>query len=284
MVQIDDLHCALAFALLTVGSLIATIVPPIRCITQHGKGLKHGNPNVLASRILTVPKSYFRHMYVVGILSGLYFAMNAISRPTRLHILHQQQTYVVFAFYLFQVGRRSYETFYLTIYGESRMHMAAYLLGLVYYILVPMSLSQQASSATSEAVPVMFARLLLAFAVFVVSSFAQYETHAQLFKNKLRMMNKRNELDGDSEKMQYPLPRGLMFDWVLCPHYTAEIGVYLSFVLVRPYNLSSWAMLVWVIANLSVSADNHYRYYCVHGPTEDLIAQKKIRRILPGIW
>lgn len=54
------------------------------------------------------------------------------------------------------------------------------------------------------------------------------------------------------QKPGYSIPSGGLFEWVSCPHYLAEIIIYLGLVLASQGQLMPVLMLVWV-----VSADVH---------------------------
>jgi hypothetical protein len=45
----------------------------------------------------------------------------------------------------------------------------------------------------------------------------------------------------------YKIPRGGAFEWVSCPHYLAEIVIYLGLVLVQGGRAILWLVLAWVV-------------------------------------
>ena len=60
---------------------------------------------------------------------------------------------------------------------------------------------------------------------------------------------------------EYEVPRGSWFKYVCCPHYSAEIIVYMSFLLLAPTNTSLQGLLIWVISNLAVTGRKQLQWY-----------------------
>jgi 3-oxo-5-alpha-steroid 4-dehydrogenase 3 len=50
------------------------------------------------------------------------------------------------------------------------------------------------------------------------------------------------------------------FQWVTCPHYSAEIAIYLSFSLLCPHKVTPLLLLGWVVINLSTLAGKTYEW------------------------
>ena len=84
-------------------------------------------------------------------------------------------------------------------------------------------------------------------------------------------------------KSVYSFPVGFGFDSVACPHYTAEILIYISFFMLSPSSVPLLSMLVWVVTNLSVVADSQYEWYKENFPTE-MNLKKGWKRLIPGVW
>ena len=62
--------------------------------------------------------------------------------------------------------------------------------------------------------------------------------------------------------ISYRIPRGGGFEWVSCPHYLAEILVYVGFaVLLVEYSVWPWLPVAWVFANLTLAAGLTHGWY-----------------------
>eukprot|EP00899_Mesostigma_viride_P009290 jgi/Mesvir1/18362/Mv25077-RA.2 len=61
----------------------------------------------------------------------------------------------------------------------------------------------------------------------------------------------------------YHIPRGDWFELVSCPHYLAEVVVYLGLLLVAGAStaVTAWLLLLWVVANLTLGAVQTHHWY-----------------------
>jgi 3-oxo-5-alpha-steroid 4-dehydrogenase len=84
-------------------------------------------------------------------------------------------------------------------------------------------------------------------------------------------------------KSKYSFPVGFGFDSVACPHYMAEILIYISFCMLSPSSLPLLSMLAWVVTNLSVVADSQFEWYKKNFPKE-MNLKKGWKRLIPGVW
>ena len=84
-------------------------------------------------------------------------------------------------------------------------------------------------------------------------------------------------------KSVYSFPVGFGFDSVACPHYTAEIIIYISFCMLSPFSFPLLCLLLWVVTNLSVVADSQFLWYHKKFPKE-LSLKKEWKRLIPGVW
>lgn len=220
-----------AWSGMAFASVLVHAVPALGCIALHGKAASPA-----ASAWLTVPKSYFTHMYLVGLLALVPFYSSVLSACLALHFL-----------------RRLGECLFLTSYGDSRMHVGGYLAGLAHYLLLPLSVHVALGDARAEGRPHWLAALA-ALLLFAVCSYCQHLVHAHLAA--LKALGR-----CDKDGSRYPLPRGPLFALVACPHYSCEVGIYASLWLLRPSSTVLLALLLWVATNLAVVASRQLQWY-----------------------
>lgn len=101
-------------------------------------------------------------------------------------------------------------------------------------------------------------------------------------RNRSQCVNVTNYSGGDKVH-SYSFPHGFGFDYVVCPHYTSEIVIYISFLMLDPASSSLFCMLLWVASNLSVVADSQFYWYLENFPEESK-RKTKWNRLIPGIW
>lgn len=263
----------LVWAGLLFCALLTEYIPFLNSIAVHGKcrsSLLHTEPLKkieLFHLWCQVPKSYFRHMYLLGSLLAIVVLLQCLLDS---NISYQKSLCLLL--WMLHNFRRLWETFFLTIFGSSTMHLGGYIAGIIHYSFVPLTIYWgdpfvQASS---------FDAILECFAIliFVIASWIQYESHRVLYDLK------RGKASSNSHFV-YEVPIVSYFRFVCCPHYSAEILIYVSFLMLLHFNASAFLMLVWVTTNLSIVANQQYCWYLKHdGPK----IPRNWRRLIPLIW
>lgn len=258
---------------------------------------------------LQVSKSYFRHMYIVGVISGAIAIYVLLAADTETDIFfsyfddkktrqitmynsnynmrqnRKTKGLLMLALYELHVMRRLWECYYLTIYGDSTMHVAGYCCGILHYILAPMCLLCGANVVAGSSSLIHF-NILISVTVYIIGSFFQFKSHFILYDMKSKWVagkfDSGNSLNG-SVQQKYFLPKGFLFDYVCCPHYFAEILVYFSLWFVSPQSPPLVCLLLWVISNLSIESGIQMNWY-IYFFGKSLEFPNNWKRIFPYIW
>jgi len=156
------------------------------------------------------------------------------------------------------------------------MHVTHWLIGLAFYLADSIAI-------WVEGIPALLARdvhashhmylattkYILGLSLFVVASLVQNRAHARL-----------------ASLTSYQVPPGKLFQFVVCPHYTAEVVIYICFaVLAAPQG--SWvngtmvAALIFVVSNLGVTAIGTRQWYLKHFNPAKIGVRA---RLIPFIW
>lgn len=242
---------------MAASSMLVYWFPPIfAAIGQHGKfsdAIAVPSTNFFYSLwTMTVPKRWFTHMYIVGMVASAIALRSQFSLPLLLFSLH--------------VMRRFLECIFMTHFGTSRMHIAGYLCGILHYVLVPITFVRGHYNSS----PFDILWLIL----FALSSFFQWRVHKYFFA-----VNERRE--EDNGRKIYCLPAGPMFSLVCCPHYLAEILLYISLSLLVP-SICTAALVLWVTSNLCVVGRNQYLWY--ERQFGDKATSKRWNAVIPYVW
>jgi hypothetical protein len=200
--------------------------------------LKNENKNKM--KIFSdIPKSYFLHFYLLGLLINISL------------VIFSRSASFLFIIFICHMFRRLYECLYIHQFGSnSTMSFIHYLIGLIHYpfvgltILIDSKYSDQYHSLFNYG----FALLL-----FLTASYIQYQVHLTLGKTQR------------TEKEHYPIPNGYWaFEYFSCPNYIAEIFLYISFLLISHRTSSFMSLVIWVIVNQCLSALLTQRWYHQH--------------------
>ncbi|KAH8974636.1 hypothetical protein BDL97_01G112200 [Sphagnum fallax] len=237
----------------------------------------------------TVPQSWFIHFYVLGtmvntalLLVVLLFAyactfpVSARESPfsimmaqmggggsvdagdgvTSVSDLNEHQfpawsTVLLLAMMELQIFRRLYECSHVLSYSSlARMHLAAYLVGLIFYPAASMTLFTQHFQDKQ------YVSALRTFVLRRLASLRSKKAHTGIHGIEKPFSQDKRKAD------RYEIPRGSWFEWVSCAHYLAEIVLYAGFVIgCGGTNLNIWLLFAWVVGNLSPTALETHVWY-----------------------
>ena len=105
-----------------------------------------------------------------------------------------------------------------------------------------------------------YINLSIAFLIFGMANLHQFRSHCILASLRQKKTNQKI-LSSNSKSSTYGLPRGDWFEYVTCPHYFAEILIYLSFVIIMKFNYGVLLLFFWVVLNLSLNAKKSHQWY-----------------------
>lgn len=216
--------------------------------------------------------------------------------------------------------RRLYEcTFVHQWCSTSQMHVTGYLVGAIHYLWLPMVFirlpcadclhnmlgdrlpSALSSQYTNDAAggprvtpppPQQDVNYLLPLWIWrlppiLLCLWAQYQQHmhhlilANHGKPKNSSFTTTTIQNTPTTSRTYSLPTGGWFRYVTCPHFFAEILVYVSFAMLleqeeQVYGMRHFIVLWWVASNLTMSAMINYAWYTKNLPKEAMNGRKAI--------
>ncbi|XP_050416592.1 polyprenol reductase [Patella vulgata] len=205
-------------------------------------------------RFLDVPKRYFLHFYIVGVIFNtavICVFVNAIYRgkiwPSIFREVFDILNYpnisknsqlngfnviIVLLMEEVQVIRRLYECVAVHIFSESKMSIIHYGIGLLFYC----SFSCGVLSEVDPNHIVQFKASLLEVVILstsiVIFSLSWYKQHST-FKI---LANLRTYKKDSKTSLQHFLPNGDLFHYVSCPHFFTEILIYFAMNLVLKFH------------------------------------------------
>ena len=277
MLDIVDISFSSIWCVFALCSVLVTSWDQVFDIAFHGKLLNfrsalkknQDSPNKWFSfrgLHFYVPKRWFCHLYVVGLLvTTLKFIYNYRVHRTLLNIDPQTSLMIIS-----HTTRRLIESQYLTIYGDAKIHIAGYVCGLAHYTITPLTLIYSRPNL------VHFSDLnlrIISLIIFISANYIQYKSHLILYQMKMK--------NNSSKSAVYQLPTKFLFKNISCPHYTAEVLIYISFSILCYDRLSAMFLTIWVASNLAVVSDLHYCYYIKHYSNS---IPSHYCRMIPGVW
>lgn len=267
---------ALVWLTLSTGSLAVAALPCLSSVAQHGKVWqrkrysKNAEQRTISEMFLEwrVSKNMFISFYILGsILSvaalvGGYSCTTFYRYPLTLYLVH--------------VMRRWWESVCMTEYGKSSMHVSGLVVGFLHYLFVPLTLVGCRKDEFSGSTNAIVWQIIVS-SLFAMANVQQFLCHRMLYQLKK---------DNVLKLKRYSLPTEGLFRLVCCPHYFAEILIYLSIWMLCPSSMSLLALLFWVSSNLMVVSHNQMTWYRSNFP-EVLATGDKLKtwkRIFPYVW
>ncbi|KAF8863854.1 3-oxo-5-alpha-steroid 4-dehydrogenase-like protein [Acephala macrosclerotiorum] len=215
---------------------------------------------------IQIPHTWFAHYYVVSVASSIFWAHQIYTQGPAFEFLtahsntsHEgmtsNQVFLAWLFMTIQGSRRLYESITLTKPSQSKMWVGLWLIGIVYYIFMGLSVWIEGIDALSHGHVVGLdfskpsAKTVIAVPIFLLASGIQHDYHKHLASLK-----------------KYTLPQHHLFQYIICPHYTSECLIYVAIAIVAApkgyfLNRTVLAGLGFVASNLGVTADATRKWY-----------------------
>ncbi|KAF9934278.1 hypothetical protein FBU30_002696 [Linnemannia zychae] len=273
---------------LWVYSSSAVVLPPTRISFSTKTTIIRSIPAVLSST-----RQYWSLLTFLNYL-GIMPAhipptlTQSITEPKTIHAwIPPPHVLLTMACYFIQVIRRWYETWFVERPSAgARMHIAHYIVGITFYsAMAPTTWIdayeawvRQSSSYNPAGIlsaepldSILFGlngQCLLGLVIFIWASWHQFNCHTILAN--LRPQTQQGAKESQSKKPEYKVPLGDWFQYMVTPHYSAEMLIYLGLYLMAssspltansstaPTLLFAW---LWVVTNLGVVARETDQWY-----------------------
>ena len=299
-----DAHIVIIYAVLVVLALVSQI-GPLQRLTQHGKsryirrqqqksdGRRHASSSssswwqwITQGDVWMMTKQKFLHFYIWG---------TVVLVTMRLHDDYDMSWWfsnsrnAAQALLLLHLLRRWYECVHVHEWQTtSRMHFLIYIVGIVYYTLLPFIFCRvphcrrpavMATTTTTTTTPgqadhdskassFIFLHVL-AIPVCLYAQHQQARHHVILANLRRKKDDKKDNVKSTTQQQQpnhsssYQLPVGGWFTHVACPHYLAEILFYagLAGLLLPATPGRAAVILLWVTTTLTLNALQAQAWY-----------------------
>ncbi|XP_070817249.1 polyprenal reductase [Chaetodon trifascialis] len=221
--------------------------------------------------VFDVPKRWFWHFYAISVgwnclLLGLYVnvTFQQQSYPSWLtgilDILTgvpspdsgapQLSTLLVQLLLCLHSLRRLLECLFVSVFSDGAMHLVQYVFGLGYYIVLGLTVlcSDRLGKGTGALLSQLNWFHVAGMALFVVASLMQHQSMVLLARL-------RTGKSGAVETLAHRVPKGGWFELVSCPHYFAELLIYVSLsLLFGGLSLTWWLVVLYVLFNQALAA------------------------------
>ncbi|KAK0143755.1 Polyprenol reductase [Merluccius polli] len=250
----------------------------LRDLIRYGKTKQRNRDDWL--RVFDVPKRWFWHFYAVSVVwtglllvLSLQVALQGQPYPqwltSSLSFLcgvqwdesraPQVSTLLVQLLLWGHSLRRLLECLLVSVYSQGVIHVAQYVFGMGYYVILGLTVLCCDNLNDAKGVDSLFHQLdlghLSGAALFIWASLLQHSSLVTLARL-------RTGSSGAAKTFDHGVPHGGWFELVSCPHYFAELLIYVSLGLVLGgLSLTWWTVVSYVLFNQAVAAQLCQEYY-----------------------
>lgn len=225
-------------------------------------------------RIFDVPKRWFWHFYAASVcwnglllllylsstlqrqslpswLTGILTIFTGVSKTHTDSQAPQMTTLLLQLLLWIHSLRRLLECCFVSVFSDGVIHVVQYLFGMVYYIVLGLTALSSEHLVKKDSGP-LFSQLhwchVVGFVLFVLASLLQHQS-------MILLARLRTGKSGTVETMAHKLPNGGWFELVSCPHYFAELLIYISLCVVSGgLYLTWWLVVLYVFFNQALAA------------------------------
>lgn len=153
--------------------------------------------------------------------------------------------------------RRLLECLFVSVFSNGVIHVVQYAFGLGYYVLLGLTVLCINSSLpqSGSLVSQLTWHHVIGTLLFIWASLLQNRSLSMLAKM-------RTDSSGKVETLAHKMPCGGWFELVSCPHYLAELLIYVSMsVCCGCSSLTWWLVVLYVLCNQALAAQLCHDYY-----------------------
>lgn len=232
---------------------------------------------------LEVPKRWFKHFYVVAALNSifiLYLIINTyvLSRPVsgivmtlldlfgssgRSTTMNATTVCLAMALFCIQVWKRLYETFFVSVFSDTKINISHYIIGICHYlgsftaiIMEAPGFTRRPSYRHSSTLSIndIGIHSVVGSIIFLWACYNQY-------RSAVILANLRKNEEGEVVCYEHKIPEGGLFKRLSSPHLFCEMIMYLALLIVMWGNTTWPYVFVWVLCNQCECALlNHWWY------------------------
>ncbi|XP_037238780.1 polyprenol reductase isoform X1 [Falco rusticolus] len=249
-------------------------------LVRYGKTKRGCGPRTAGPRLRQLPKRWFTHFYVVSVfwngflliclfqakfLGGLlpswiqcvHRALGRDSQSEDIDSEHFSALLVLLLLWLHSC-RRLAECLWTSVFSNGVINIVQYCFGLVYYVAVGSTVLCQVPTNVRNG-----KELSVQISWYHIVGVMMY-IWASLHQHRCLVIlaNLRKSKSGNVVSLSHNVPFGDWFERVSCPHYFAELLIYVSMAIMLGFhNVTWWCVVLYVLFNQALAAVLCHEFY-----------------------
>lgn len=254
-----------------------TIIP---ALTTYGVSSLYLRDKIQFLQVISVPKRWFWHFYLLGsfsVISWLLFC-GAVSHEmvvpsenlkkflaslTPVKPQHNWSTTMfALSLVLLHVLRRLWETLSISVYSDTTMNIFHYTVGLIHYTILPLCIICESKGVADSRYGLIFATSsITSWQWFGAALFMLCNREQHLISKEIAALRKAPDGSGLIFNYAHGVCYGGWFEYISCPHFLFEIGIYLSLWMVLPHAYTFQFLVIFVVVNQLFAGQITHRWY-----------------------
>ncbi|KAK6755240.1 hypothetical protein RB195_013924 [Necator americanus] len=252
-----------------------SIVP---ALTTYGVSALYLRDKVQFIRSISVPKRWFWHFYLLGSFCAMSWLLFCGAVSHRMTIpsemlrsglalvtpvkpqFNWSTTVLALSLVLFHVTRRLWETLCISVYSDTTMNIFHYVVGLIHYTILPLTIVCESKGIADNRYGLIVTSSAISSVQWIgVALFFTCNRQQHLIAKDIAALRKAP--DGLISNYAHGICYGGWFDYISCPHFFFEMGIYFSLWLVLPHAYTFQFLLIFVVVNQLFAAQITHRWY-----------------------
>ncbi|KAF1590764.1 Polyprenol reductase, partial [Eudyptes moseleyi] len=249
-------------------------------LIRYGKTKRGCGQRPAWLRLLQVPKRWFTHFYVVSVLwngflliwlfraeflggslpSWIQHVHRALGRDSQSEDTGNEHSSALLVLLLLWLHscRRLAECLWTSVFSNGVIHIVQYCFGLGYYVAVGSTvLCQVPTNIRSGEV---LSMQICWYHIVGITTYIWASLHQH--RCLVILANLRKSKSGKVVSLGHSVPFGDWFERVSCPHYFAELLIYVSMAITLGFhNVTWWCVVMYVLFNQALAAVLCHEYY-----------------------
>lgn len=254
-----------------------SIVP---ALTTYGVSALYLRDKIKFVQVISVPKRWFWHFYLLGSFCVMFWLLfcgavsHGMTSPSKtlrnvLRLLtsvkpqyNWSTTVLALCLVLLHVVRRLWETLCISVYSDTTMNIFHYIVGLIHYTILPLTIVCESQGfAEGKYSHTFSARLISPWQWFGTALFLICNREQHRISRNIAALRRAPDGSGLVFNYSYGICYGGWFEYVSCPHFLFEIGIYLSLWMVLWRAYAFRFLVIFVVVNQLFAGQITHRWY-----------------------
>lgn len=208
---------------------------------------------------ITLCLLYYKYLYNADVPEIVFTLLDTLLGTSRKSLISAENTILAMVLYNIHCWKRMYETCYINVFSNQKIHITVYLVGFIHYIgLILCILGESEGFVKGSHMSIFLHKVT---AVKLVCAFICLWSSYMQLKTNFILANLRKSTHGDVVSLEYKIPSEGLFKYIAGPLQFWEILIYLMLSVILWEASTYHYVTLWVIVNQAECAFLSHQWY-----------------------